>query len=126
MARSDKEKAKESKVKLSFPKNFNYDTCYVIGKFKLYFYKDEEQFKLDSEGNGYQIFGGKITDHKNLFLDFRNRIKTEPMFTKPIYDEADRVGMAATESYRKIYDGDNSGWFRLTFDEPKYIPGKKS
>lgn len=122
MARSEKEKAKESKVALTFPKNYNYEWCYVMGKFRLYTYNDPRMLEIDA--TPYEIYSGAMSEHNDTLTNFCKKV-LESNMDADIKAEVNRVGMRAEESFTKMYDPSPGKLFRITYGEPHYVRGKE-
>ncbi len=122
MARSEKQKIKENNVRLTFTKNYNYSSGYIIGKFKTYLYDTEEKFKLDHAGK-HELLRGQIKDHLTVFSDFMKTIKAHYPDSIKLATELNRIGASAAEAHQKMISGGTDGWFRITFSEEKYVKG---
>jgi hypothetical protein len=116
-------------TKLVFTTRHNYKYCYVVGKFRLYIYDNEESQKIDN--NEYQIMCGNIEEKKDMFSTLNNVFNMNTFLSNlppnkeiEIIDEYKRIGMALSDGFKKV--ADEKGWFRITFNEMKYLPGERS
>lgn len=115
------DKKRFAATKIEFKNTHNYKYCYVSGKFRLYIYDNENDQKIDV--NDYQIMCGAIDANASLFEDF---IKTFPYSLPPpeVKEEFNRIGPSLAEAFKKVIG--EVGWFRVTFNEMKYIPGDRN
>jgi hypothetical protein len=57
-----------------------------------------------------------------MFYDFYKNFPAASM-SEEIAEEFQRVGMKVADAFRKV--AESQDWFRVTFNELKYIPGAK-
>ncbi len=122
MAKSEKQKIKESNVRLTFANNYNYTSGFIIGKFKTYLYATEEKFKLDHAGKN-ELYRGQVKDFMPLFTDFIKTIKAQYPKSEKLNSELNRIGPNAADAHKKMVEDGPNGWFRITFGEQKYVKG---
>lgn len=108
---------------LDFKKHYNYQYCYLVGKFRIYLYDNEHYQKIDA--NRYQLDCGKVDASTELFNDFKKNFPWQSM-DREIGIEVERIGVKVTEAFQKALANYPDAWFRITFDEPKYIQGDRN
>lgn len=116
------ERKRMAKVKLEFKKDYNYKMCYQIGKFRLYVYDNEHHQKIDMITSTNQIMCGHIPACKELLTNFAKNIPAQ-LLTQEMKCEIARIHANLTDGFAKV--ADSPDWFRITFNELKYIPGNK-